>query len=146
MKMTVVLAVAAVSLALSGCNTVPIYGEKKPQQKLDCRSINTCEVRVSVTCCSVSVDSYAVIISQKNGKDTIAWQLPKDSSFAFASNEQGVAFDDDGKRVFTCKTEADGRRLSCKSSGPNFGVYKYTLNVVGAFGITWSLDPWVINN
>jgi hypothetical protein len=146
MKMTVVLAVAAMSLALSGCNTAPIYGEKKPQQKLDCRSINACEVQVSVACCGVSVNSYAVIISQKNGKDTIAWRLPKDSSFAFASNEQGVVFDDDGKRVFACKTEADGHRLSCRSSDPNFGVYKYTLNVVGAFGITWSLDPWVINN
>ena len=147
MTMRVALATAAVCLALSACNTVPT--QSKTEHKLDCRSANSCQVQVSVACpfgCYISVDNYAVIISVKNGKDMIAWQLPKDSTFSFASNDQGVVFDDEGKRAFRCNTEEDGHRVACKSSDPNFAVYKYTLNVIGPLGAPSSLDPWVINN
>jgi|SRR5580765_3600750 hypothetical protein len=149
MTIRVAFAAAAVCLALSACNTLPPQGKDKREQKLDCRSANSCQVQVSVTCfigCSVSVDAYAVIVSVKNGKDAIAWQLPKDSTFAFAPNDQGVVFDEEGKRAFRCNTEQDGRRVTCKSSDPNFAVYKYTLNVIGPLGASGSLDPWVINN
>jgi hypothetical protein len=140
---------AAIALALSACNTLQTQGRGKPEQKLDCRSANSCQVQVSASCslgCYVSVDAYAVIVSVKNGKDSIAWQLPKDSTFAFAPNDQGVVFDEEGKRAFRCNTEQDGRRITCKSRDPNFAVYKYTLNVIGPFGVSMSLDPWVINN
>lgn len=149
MTIRVAFAAAAACLALSACNTIPIQGKGKPEQKLDCRSANSCQVQVSVSCflgCYVSVDAYAIIVSVKNGKDAITWQLPKDSTFAFAPNDQGVVFDEDGKRVFRCKTEQDGRQVTCKSTDPNFAVYKYSVNVTGPLGATGSLDPWVINN
>jgi len=149
MTIRVAFVAAAIALALSACNSIQIQGKGKPEQKLDCRSANSCQVQVSVSCslgCYVSVDAYAVVVSVKNGKDAIAWQLPKDSTFAFAPNDQGVVFDEEGKRAFRCNTEQDGRRVTCKSSDPNFAVYKYSLNVIGPLGISVSLDPWVINN
>jgi hypothetical protein len=149
MTIRTAFAAAAISLALSACNTIPIQGKSKPEQKLDCRSANSCQVQVSVAClfgCYVSVDAYAVIVSVKNSKDAIAWQLPKDSAFAFAPNDQGVVFDEEGRRAFRCNTEQDGRRVTCRSSDPNFAVNKNTLNVIGPLGVSGSLDPWVINN
>ena len=149
MTIRAAFAAAALSLALSACNTIQIQGKGNPEQKLDCRSMNSCQVQVSVACffgCYVSVDAYAVIVSVKNGKDAISWQLSKDSTFAFAPNDRGVVFDEAGRRAFRCNTEQDGRRVTCRSSDPNFAVYKYSLNVVGPLGVSGSLDPWVINN
>ena len=150
MKAMLIFAFAVVALSLSACSSVPVfpYTRGKPEQKLDCRSQEKCEVQVTVSCllgCAISVDNYAVIISKKGGKNRIVWQLPLDSSFAFASDDQGVVFDADGAKVFKCKTGEGGRRVDCTTSDENFGVYKYTVNVVG-FLLSLSLDPWVINN
>jgi predicted component of type VI protein secretion system len=138
----------AICFVLAGCNTVQPRTGDYTAKKLDCRTAK-CEVYVTVACapfCNPSLDSYAVIISVKNGKDTIAWELPKDSYFSFADKNQGIVFDADGQKVIECNTEQSGRRVVCKDKSQDFGVYKYTVNVVGPLVYVFPLDPWVINN
>ena len=145
MKMTLVFAAAAACFALSACTSFPMQTKDKPP--LDCQKANSCEVPVSVLCllgCEASVANDVVIISAKNGKDSITWKLPDESIYSFAPNAQGMVFDEKGKRAFECKSES--HRLTCRDRSKDPETYKYTLGVVGPFGTVWSHDPWVINN
>jgi hypothetical protein len=138
----------ATCLAFAGCNTVSVRSYGDTGKKLDCRK-DKCQIQVTVTCapfCAATVDAYAAIVSVKNGKDKIAWELPKDSYFAFPDNNQGIVFDADGQKVFSCSTEQNMRRVVCTGTSPDFGVFKYTLSVTGALAYVPPLDPWVINN
>lgn len=140
---------AAVSLLLSACASVLTpYTSANYEQKLDCRSTSSCQVKVTVAClpiCSVSVDKAAVIIKVSDKKDAITWDLD-DSIFRFADDKQGIVFDAEGQRVFKCTTESGAHRVRCSSTATNFGVYKYSVRVANPFLIATPLDPWVINN
>jgi hypothetical protein len=140
------LAVVVGCSALAGCGTLPpgpIGMAKKP---LDCRSTSDCKVAVRIDCleklfhCIPTVADEVVIVSVKNKKEKITFGLPKDSSYKFDKRLGGIVFDD--ASAWGCAT--DDAEVTCTGKKEEFGVYKYTINVVGLFAVP--NDPWVVNN
>jgi hypothetical protein len=119
-------------------------------KKLDCDGSKECAITVTVTCerffgCDTSVDHDLILVLGRNRPVDIRWKLEGEKGAEFASN--GIVVENS---VFDCKPE--GRdRFSCTDKHPDFGVYKYAINVTvkdGVFGPrgVQSLDPWIINN
>jgi len=120
-------------------------------KKLDCDGSSACTVTVTVEClhylgCDISVDYDLVLITGKNTKIDIRWQLAGEKGAAFAAN--GIALD---SSVFQCAPEGEGKdRFVCRNAHPDFGIFKYSVNVTvkdslfGPRGVQ-SLDPWVVN-
>ena len=115
-----------------------------------CQAEAECPITVSVDCdhyygCDLYVD-YELVLVEGPGKHTdIVWRLGGDTSARFATNGIVVPSSD-----FDCKPRADDREFVCTDKHPEFGIFKYRVNVTvpsSAFGPRGvpSLDPWIVN-
>jgi len=140
---------ALIVLLVAGCSFVHPRAERA-SKKLDCDGNSACAVVVTATCsyfygCELSAEYDLVLVLSPRGKPLeIRWQLAGEAGAEFSSD--GIGFD---SSVFSCKPE--GRRtFVCADTNPEFGVFKYTVNVtvrdsaLGPRGVQ-SLDPWVVN-
>jgi len=82
-------------------------------------------------------------LRNKQGNDKITWLLPQGSDFTFA-DKTGVAVED--PNAFDC--QADGKlKFACTTKRPDFGVYKYAVNLESKTSRKADpLDPWIVNN
>jgi len=141
--------------ALAACFLLAGCAEMHPRvervaKKLDCDGSKECAITVTVSClhffgCDISVDHDLVLVLGRNRPVDIRWKLEGEKGAEFASN--GIVVQNS---VFDCKPEGK-ERFSCTDKHPDFGVYKYAVNVTikdslfGPRGVQ-SLDPWIINN
>jgi hypothetical protein len=121
---------------------------KYPKQALECKdeTPGKCLVKIDVIPCGLwnaqrcaSVLYEAIVIHDKKKIDPY-WTIV-DHTYKFADN--GILITDGTSDVGDCKADdKDKWTFSCKNKHLKFGVYKYTINVIG----TEPLDPWVIND
>ncbi len=134
---------------LAGC-TVMNPRVERAAKRLDCDGSKECTVMVTVKCpryfeCDMSVDYDLILVRGRNREVDIHWKLEGDNGAEFASNAIVIE-----NSVFDCTAEAKDRH-SCKDKHPEFGVFKYVINVTvkdsmfGPRGVQ-SLDPWVVND
>ena len=133
---------------LGGCMLMQPRVEKTAR-KLDCDGSKDCTVVVTVSCtrfhaCDLSVDYDLILVLGRNKQVDIHWTLEGEKGVEFAAN--GIVIE---SSVFDCKAEGKDK-FSCKDKHPDFGVFKYSINVTvkdsvfGPRGVP-SLDPWVVN-
>ena len=136
-------------LFLAGCAGMQPRVERVAK-KLDCDGSKECAVVVNVSCtrffgCEVAVDHDLILVLGRNKQLDIRWKLEGEKGAEFASN--GIVVENS---VFDCKLEGKDR-FSCTDKHPDFGVYKYAINVTvkdslfGPRGVQ-SLDPWIVNH
>jgi hypothetical protein len=134
---------------LAGCTALNPRVERAAK-KLDCDGSKDCTVVVTVNClryfeCDMSVDYDLILVLGRNKQVDIHWKLEGEKGAEFANN--GIVIENS---VFECKAEGKDK-YSCKDKHPDFGVFKYAINVTvkdslfGPRGVQ-SLDPWVVNH
>lgn len=121
---------------------------KYPKEALDCNdeTAGSCVVKINVVPCGplnyqrcASVLYEAVVVHGKKKIDP-HWTIV-DHSYKFADN--GIVISDGTSDIGDCALDPkDAWTFYCKNKHLKFGVYKYTINVVGMA----PLDPWVIND
>jgi hypothetical protein len=139
---------AAVGIVLVAAAAALIsFPAKNPKKALDCvDDINAkaCTVKVDVESCGllglqhcVSVPDDAVVIHDRKKID-VYWTIVN-TNYKFAAN--GIVVTNGDNELGDCKPDGDFT-FFCKNKHTKFGVYKYTIYVVGLD----PLDPWVIND
>ena len=134
---------------IAGCAAMHPRVVHESKQKT-CAGGSTCAIEVGVDCdrfygCDLYVD-YDLVLVEDRGKQTeIVWRLAGDTAARFATNGVVVPSSD-----FECGPRADGREFACSDKHPEFGIFKYRVNVSvpnSAFGPRGvpSLDPWIVN-
>jgi hypothetical protein len=136
-------------MLIAGCAAMHPRTEREARQKT-CDGSGECVVQVRVDCdrfygCELSVD-YDLLLVEGQGKRTdIVWRLAGDSGARFATNGIVVPSSD-----FECAARAETREFACSDKHPEFGIFKYRVNVTvpsslfGPRGVP-SLDPWIVN-
>jgi hypothetical protein len=134
---------------VAGCAAMHPRTEREARQKT-CEGSGECVVRVRVDCdrfygCELSVDYDLVVVEGAGKRTDIVWRLTGDSGARFATNGIVVPSSD-----FECAARAETREFACSDKHPEFGVFKYRVNVTvpsslfGPRGVP-SLDPWIVN-
>lgn len=140
----------AAGLLLAGCAATQSQ-VATPSTQLVCESGKACTVNVAVTCdrffgCDVAVDAALVLVTGRRKITDIEWVLTGEPGASFASN--GIALD---SVAFDCKPGADRKSYRCSDKHPDFGVFRYTVNVsvpksaFGPRGAT-AVDRWIVND
>jgi hypothetical protein len=120
---------------------------KYPKQALDCNdeTAGSCLVKIDVIPCGLiglqrcaSVLYEAVVVHGKKKIDPY-WTIV-DHSYKFADN--GILISDGTSDIGDCAPKDNTWTFYCKNKHLKFGVYKYTINIIGME----PLDPWVIND
>lgn len=133
----------------AGCAAMHPRTEREARQKT-CEGSGECVVQVRVDCdrfygCELSVDYDLVVVEGAGKRTDIVWRLTGDSGARFATNGIVVPSSD-----FECAARAETREFACSDKHPEFGVFKYRVNVTvpsslfGPRGVP-SLDPWIVN-
>ena len=135
---------------VAGCAAMHPRSERESKQKT-CESTGACVIEVRVDCdrfygCDLSVD-YDLVLVRGRGKHTeIVWRLSGDPATRFATNGIVIRSSD-----FECTPRPETREFSCVDEHPDFGIFKYRVNVTmpsslfGPRGVP-SLDPWIVND
>lgn len=135
---------------LAACAEMHPRPEHESRQQT-CEGGGACVVNVTVTCerfhaCGLSVD-YDLVLVRGRGKSTdITWRLTGETGAQFAGN--GIVVE---SSQFKCAGRAEGREFTCTDAHPEFGIFKYRVNVTvpkslfGPRGVP-SLDPWIVND
>jgi hypothetical protein len=121
------------------------HGTVRAPQSIECSGNSpTCELWVGVQCgvaCSAAVN-YEVVVLAAGNKGAITWKLDKgaiEAGFSFAKDAIGI-----DRKAFECGMLEEGRLFRCTKIRPGFGVFKYTVNVIGPRAVP-PLDPWVVS-
>ena len=134
---------------VAGCAAMHPRVEREAKLKT-CEGAGDCVLEVSVDCdrfygCDLSVDYDVVLVKDRGKPKDIVWRLTGDTGARFASNGIVVPSSD-----FGCAVRADPREFACGDKHPEFGIFKYRVNVTvpsslfGPRGVP-SLDPWIVN-
>ena len=134
---------------VAGCAAMHPRVPHEAKQK-NCEGGGACAIEVGIDCdrfygCDLHVD-YDLVIVEGPGKPTeIVWRLAGETAARFATNGIVVPSSD-----FECAPRQDGREFACSDKHPEFGIFKYRVNVTvpdslfGPRGVP-SLDPWIVN-
>jgi hypothetical protein len=137
------------SALVAGCAAMHPRIEHEAKQKR-CEGAAECVVEVRVECerfygCDLSVDYDLVLVEGRGQRTEIVWRLTGESAARFAANGIVVPSCD-----FECRPRLDAREFACSDKHPEFGIFKYRVNVTipaspfGPRGVP-SLDPWIVN-
>jgi hypothetical protein len=139
----------AACVLVAGCAAMHPRVVHEAKQKT-CDGAGPCTIEVSVDCdrfygCDLYVDYDLVLVEGPGRRTDIVWRLGGDTRARFAMNGIVVPSSD-----FECGPRADGREFACSDKHPEFGIFKYRVNVTvpdslfGPRGVP-SLDPWIVN-
>jgi hypothetical protein len=150
MEIRGMLFAATACAVLLGCQTVQQAGTKasatvkRAPTGTECNA-EPCNVTVYVMPKpdggnTLSVSDEVVFITDKKAV-TVTWKLD-DPAFAF-DKKYGILIQSDKKGEFKCKIDQqDSTVFTCTNKHQFSGLYKYSVNVIGAD----PLDPFLVNN
>ena len=134
---------------VAGCAAMHPRVPHEAKQKT-CADDGECTIEVRVDCdrfygCDLYVDYDLVVVENRGKRTEIVWRLEGDGEARFATNGIVVPSSD-----FECEPRGNGREFACGDKHPEFGIFKYRVNVnvpSSAFGPRGvpSLDPWIVN-
>ena len=78
-----------------------------------------------------SLDNYARDNTKASNGKGYNCVRTQDSYFSTSTMRPGIMLTRRWAKIIECNTEQSGRRVVCKDKSQDFGVYKYTVNVVG---------------
>lgn len=148
--------IAVVCAAIAGCGTMSsaqdtqVSTMTRIKGKKCTNESSKCEIIVSVVCSSngctaPTVDPEVVLVGDKK-KVKLTWTIPTGVAYKFDSVD-GIVVLDIPVGEFTCgPSGSDGKTFECKNQHGAFGVYKYSVHLIGADSTSLRLDPMIIND
>jgi hypothetical protein len=132
--------------ALSGCAHHAHHGMRAGSDYAECRG-QTCNLRVSVENCRLSVAPKTLLVVGRNVESTIHWKLEGPPTFKFPRN--GITFKGGTPSDFRdCGPSGNGNQFSCKNVHTESGAFKYDVRVDGLCNgqPVPPLDPFIMND
>ena len=132
-----VFPVVIVSVALSGCTSMP-----PPRFGPSCNA-HECHVAVAIADCKISAVPDAIGIARGNGNVEMHWDI---TTAGYAFSDEGIVFSDDPRREFQNPRRPQPTKFMLNNKHSFAKDYKYTINIKASTTCpALTVDPWVVN-